>query len=456
MMELLPFQQEGVEEIEWFNGRPLVGWEMGLGKTFTSLSFWHRHRASASPCIIVCPASVKYAWEQEALKAFRIRATVLEGTKPPRGKSVAAPPELVVLNYDILKHWVDWLQRLKPKMVILDEVQVISNHTSQRSRASKKLCDKVPRVLGLSGTPLLNRPIELFSILNILRPDVFNSRWSFAHRYCDPRLTPWGWEYKGCTNSTELHQLLTKTCLMRRRKVDVLKELPGKTRTVIPIPLKDMNEYRRASLDFIAWLSRQDPVKANRAAKAAAMVKMGYLLRLTAELKLPSVIEWINNCLDETDSKLVVFGVHKKILEEMKSKCRARSVTIDGSVTGRLRQAVVASFQQDKQVRVLFGNIKAAGVGITLTASHTVAFAELAWRPGDHTQAEDRCHRIGTTENVAAYYLVAKDTIEEKLCKIIQQKQSIVSSVLDGGSLDEDLDIYDQLSAELLMERNEK
>jgi SWI/SNF-related matrix-associated actin-dependent regulator 1 of chromatin subfamily A len=370
---------------------------------------------------------------------------VLEGTKPPKGRLVSSIPPIVILNYDILKHWLPWLKKLKPKMVVLDEVQNISNPSAKRSKAAKQLCRGVPRVLALSGTPILTRPIELFHPLSILCPDQFNSRWKFIHRYCGPRLTPWGWEFKGASHTNELHQLLVDSCLVRRRKVDVLKDLPKKSRIVVPLPLSNTSEYARAEADFVRWLHGIDPDKAKRAAKAEGMTKVGYLLQLAAELKLTYVHEWIQNFLADSDEKLVVFAIHRKVLDELQSNCKFKSSRIDGSTTHRGRQVIVNQFQTDNTVRVLFGNIKAAGVGITLTAAHTVATVEMAWRPGDHDQADDRCYRIGTTEEVNCYYLVAKGTVEEKLCRICQKKQGTVSSILDGGPMPEDTDIYDQL-----------
>ncbi|MCK9570215.1 DEAD/DEAH box helicase [Candidatus Pacearchaeota archaeon] len=440
-----PFQIECLEEIEWFNGRVLVSLDMGLGKTACAAWYWQRHKQDASPCIVVCPASVKFNWEVEVWKAAGVKSMVLEGTKPPRGKLVTKIPPIIILNYDILQFWVPWLKKLKPKMVVLDEVQNIANPKTKRARAVRSLCRGVGKLLALSGTPILNRPIELFNPLNLLRRSEFPGAWKFMQRYCDPHFTPWGWEYKGASHVDEFHQRLVDSCLVRRRKVDVLKDLPKKSRIVVPLPLSSVAEYQRADKDFVAWLMGIDPDKAKRAAKAEAMTRIGYLLRLAAELKLPYVHEWIANFLEDTDEKLVVFAVHWKVLEELQSKCKYKSVLIDGSITGRARYNAVNQFQTDNKVRVLFGNIKAAGVGITLTAAHTVATAEMAWRPADHEQADDRCYRIGTTEEVNCYYLVARNTVEQKLCKIIQQKQGVVSSVLDGGKMLEDTDIYSQL-----------
>ncbi len=389
-MKPFPFQRECIDEISGFGGRALLSADMGLGKTPMALWYLQENSHKALPAIVVCPASVKYHWEHEAQKAIGIRASVAEGIVPPKHPPLKST-QLLIINYDILKYWEPWLRQLQPKAIILDESQYISNQQTQRTEAVKRLCTGTHRILALSGTPLTNRPIELFTTLNLLSPAYFPSRWSYGMRYCAAKLTPWGWDFKGVSKSNELHKLLIKTCMVRRRKADVLKELPSKIRQVIPIKLENQSEYNKASTDFITWLRKQDSAAAKRAAKATTMVKAGYLLRLAAKLKLRQVIAWINKFLETTDKKLVVFAIHRKMISALERRVNAQSVVIDGSVTGRKRQQAITTFQNDNRVRVLIGNIKAAGIGITLTAASNVLITEIPWRPGDLTQAEDRC-----------------------------------------------------------------
>jgi SWI/SNF-related matrix-associated actin-dependent regulator 1 of chromatin subfamily A len=193
-----------------------------------------------------------------------------------------------------------------------------------------------------------------------------------------------------------------------------------------------MTEYEEARDNFIGWLLRLDSEKAQRAMRAESMTRLGYLLRLAAKLKLPYVVEWCQQFLDQTGEKLVVFGVHHEVLGELRQSLKAKSVLIDGSVTGSRRQQLVDQFQQDSKTRLFLGNLRAAGVGLTLTAASTVAFAELSYRPADLLQAEDRVHRIGQVNPVAEYYLVAHGTIEEKLCRVLQKKLEVISSIIDG------------------------
>lgn len=444
-----PYQKEVVYDIEDFNGRSLCSLDMGLGKTLISLWLLKRERIDSFPAIVVCPASIKYQWEREAIRVG-IRPTVLEGQKAFKEGRKMDVPRLTIINYDILRFWLPVLLKRKFKTIIFDECQYLLNRRSQRTKACTALGRVAKHVIALSGTPLVNRPAELWPTLHILRPDIYSSFWSFAQRFCKPRRTPWGWSYDGASNLDILHSTLRRTCMVRRLKTEVLKDLPEKMRCVVPVEISDRKEYELARDDFMGWLKQRQADRVVSASRAQQLTQIGYLLRLCAKLKFRAVAEWCNKFLDETDEKLVIFAVHTKMIEALNRRVEGnRHVIVDGSVTGRDRKIAVDQFQRDPRTRVFIGNIKAAGVGLNLTAANTVAFAELYWRPGDHTQAEDRCHRIGTVKTVWAYYLTAANTIEEKLAKIIQEKQQVIRTVLDGGVQDEDLNIFDQLIEEL-------
>ena len=449
--KLTPFdyQKEVVQDIEDFEGRSLVSVEQGLGKTAIALWTLKRQKIESFPAVVICPSAVKYMWEHEAIR-MGIRPTVLEGTKPEKVGRKSNAPRLTILNQDILYAWLPVLLKQGTKTVIIDECQNFASRSSRRTKAVLKLGRSCRHVIALSGTPLVNRPAELWPTLHMIRPDLYPSFWQFAQRFCKPRRTPWGWDFSGASNLDVLHSTLNRQCMVRRLKKDVLKDLPEKMRCVVPVEISDRKEYEKARDDFAGWLKSVQPDRVQSALRAQQMTQIGYLLRLTAKLKLRSVVEWCNNFLEGSDEKLVVFGVHTKMIEALDRRLNGgKHVIIDGSVTGRLRKAACDQFQRDPKTRVLIGNIKAAGVGLTLTAASTVAFAELFWTPGAMTQAEDRCHRIGTTQTVWAYYLVAAGTIEERLCKAIQTKQEVIRATLDGGKMEDDLSILDQLLAEL-------
>lgn len=442
------YQRKGVARMWRFDGNALLADDMGLGKTLQTLMF--AHELGEGPIIVICPAGAKWHWQKQALQHIGLKSEVLEGRTPRKGWRPYTP--CVIINFEILKKWIPLLKRLRPLLVIVDECHKIKNRSTQQTKHTKIVCRFAPHKILISGTPLTNRPAELFPALNILRPDRFSSFHSYAERYCRPTLKPWGWEYKGATHLKELHRRLRKWCMIRRLKRDVLKDLPAKIRTVIPVEISKQaqKEYEEAELNFVKWLAKRSRQLALRAARAERLVKMGYLKRLAAQLKMKQVMEWIDNFLEETDEKLIVFGIHKSILAELYEKYKHQAVLVTGSITGRKREHAQDLFNNNKRYRLFFGNLEAAGVQWSCTSASKTLFIEIGWVPGDHNQAEDRTHGIkrGRDGYVSeSYYLVARDTMEEKLCEIIQEKQKVLNETLDGESSDaSSLNIFDKLT----------
>lgn len=448
MTKLYPYQKEGVRKIREFGGRTLLADQMGLGKSLQILSYMVEE--SLFPAVVVCPASLKWNWQNEARIHCDLRAEVLMGRTPPTRKRKTLPP-LVVINYDVLEYWVGWLKGLNPKLLVLDECHYCSNYKSRRTKASRELSREIPHVVALSGTPLTNRPIELWPVLNMLRPDLWGSWFKFGQRYCGPKQTYWGVQFKGATNLKELNQTLKDNVMIRRRKEDVLSQLPEKVRCVVPLELDKASkkEYKEASDNFLRWLAGQKPHALKRSMKAEAISRITHLKGLLGDLKREPVKQWVSEHLDSTDSKLICFGVHKIMVRYLEGEFGGLSVRVDGSVKGEHRQLAFDRFQRDDRVRLLVGNIKAAGVGWNGTAAGSVAFAEFGWTPGEHTQSEDRAHRLGQTRGVVCYYLTAMGTIEESFCRLIHKKQRVLSKTLDGKGRGSDVDLMDELIAEL-------
>jgi SWI/SNF-related matrix-associated actin-dependent regulator 1 of chromatin subfamily A len=326
----------------------------------------------------------------------------------------------------------------------MDECQYVKSWQAKRTKAALSLGRNKPHILALSGTPLTNRPKELYNVLHLLLPEQFPSFVSYAWRYCARHMTQWGWDDRGASHLEELHTKLKDTCMIRRRKRQVLKELPEKQRSVILLPV-DLKEYHRAEDDFLNWLAEQDTAKAARASQAEKLVQLGYLKQLAAKLKIKAVMDWMDDYFESTDAKLVVFAYHKAIIQLLHQKYKKFSVVLDGSTSQSLRLHNVQKFQQDKHTRLFIGQLIAAGTAITLTAASTAAFVELDWTPGNHIQAEDRLHRIGQKAHTQIYYIVSKGTIEEDLCAIIQSKAKTITSVLDGRKRKDELNVFDKL-----------
>lgn len=262
-------------------------------------------------------------------------------------------------------------------------------------------------------------------------------------------MTPWGMQYKGAVRLDELHRELKTNCMIRRRKKDVLKDLPPKQRFVVPIALRNRKEYEEAQTDLIRWLRKYNPAKANKAKKAERLVKWGYLKRLICDLKIAQTKEWIDSFLAENDGKLIVVGENVEPLKRLHEMYPKNSLLVNGSVKGKKRMVAVDQLNNDRRYRIMFGNIDAIGVGLNLVGASAMAVIQLPWTPGKLGQVEARIDRIGQKFKTFVYYLIAKDTIEEKHCHIIQNKQSIADAAIDGESQGTDLDLFDQLEKEL-------
>lgn len=449
MTKLRIYQKQGIRRIDHFNGRVLLADEMGLGKTLQALYYLKRNPL-VRPAVIVCPASLKWVWETQAHEHCRMRTIICNGRKPPKKRLMERHP-ILILNYDILHNWRDYLLKLDIQCWIFDECHYLKNPSAQRTKAAKDLTEDTPHILALSGTPLTNRPAELFPTLQMLWPKVFPAFWPYGQRYCDMRITYWGKDFSGAAHLDELHNRLKSLGMIRRLKKDVLKELPQKQRHVIPLEINNRSEYNKATNDFILWLKQKDPAKAKRAERAKTMVQMAYLKRLAAEGKMLNVFAWIDDFLEGSDSKLVVYCHHRSILALIQNRYKNRCVVIQGDTPQKQRKQAVEQFQRHANIRLFIGN-EAAIEGITLTAANTLAFVEQWFSPGKHSQAEDRIHRIGQDATASIYYLVAKGTIEERLCRIIQKKQDVLTRILDGERhvRQMKMNIYDQLTIEML------
>jgi SWI/SNF-related matrix-associated actin-dependent regulator 1 of chromatin subfamily A len=302
----------------------------------------------------------------------------------------------------------------------------------------KKISKRIDHFIALSGTPIVNRPIEMFNALNIIDPTVIPNFWEYTKRYCGRKHNGFGWDFSGATNTQELHKILSESIMLRRKKQDVLTELPDKTFSLVPMELDNEKEYFAAENDFIQFIKEtKGRQAAERAEGAQVLAEIEGLKQLAVKGKLTQSINWIADFL-ESDEKLVVFAVHKFVIDALMEAFKGKAVKIDGSVKNEDRQTAVDKFQNDDNIRLFVGNIQAAGVGITLTKASNVAFLELPWTPGALVQAEDRVHRIGQKDAVTVHYLLAAGTIEEKIARLIDSKRKILDRVLDGRRTEEE------------------
>lgn len=345
--------------------------------------------------------------------------------------------------------------------LVCDEIHYLKDTKSQRSLAMEQVSMNVKNVIGLTGTPILNRPIELWSQVHIVNPKVFPDWMRYAKDFCGAKLGRFGLDVSGATNLERLdHEL--RVVMLRRLKKDVLTELPEKIRITIPIALdKGMKEYQKEAKPVIERLTaikkERDALKdlmgsmgdAERATYLAAhaeqTVKRNKLTNVAIEdiEKLKAIAtsvkfdDSVNFILDahEQQGKIVVFMVHHETIDRMVEaleKEKLKVGRIDGRVPVPAREPIKDAFQ-DGDTDILVCGIRAASEGLTLTASHTVITVEFDWNAARHQQCEDRVHRIGQTVSPTMYYLVAMGTIEERIVAMIDAKSAVVNSALGEG-----------------------
>jgi len=442
--ELMPFQKAGVE-YAINSKRCFIADEMGLGKTVQALAVIHK--LNTYPAIIVCPASLKINWQREAQKWLpkNILVEVLRGRKGDVPKA-----DVIIVNYDILEYWAPLLTH--GKAVIFDESHYCKNPKAKRTKAAIALADKIEEpIFCLTGTPVLNNPSELTAQLRILgRLKEFGG----ASKFRDA--------YSGAKHLPELNRRLRQSMYVRRRKIDVLKELPPKrwSDVIVEPAFEHMKKYREAESDLISYLAERAEDNAKKAgattyeAREAALiatmkaqsaeqlVAVNTLKRLASEAKYSSAIEWIDNFLT-SDNKLIVFTWHKELANRITKHYQAVKLTGDSSMEERSN--AVDTFQTDPDCKVFVSTLKAGGVGITLTAASDVLFLEQGWTPADMDQAADRAHRIGQKDSVTAWTLIAEGTIDEDIKELIAYKRELVDASTDGKVLEDKQNVLTDL-----------
>ena len=276
--------------------------------------------------------------------------------------------------------------------ILVHNCHAVKNDSALRTKALKILSREIPYILGLSGTPIENRPIEFFNALNIIRPDIFPNKFKYAIKFCNARKNHWGWDMSGSSNREELHKLLTDTLMIRRKKVDVLPQLPTKTRSMIPITIDNMKEYWEAERDIISWIEKNEgSSKALRAIGNEGLVSLVKLQQITSKGKIDAAISWIEDFIEETEEKLVIFCKFTKTIDILKEKFKDACVVIDGRVPPEKRMKIIdEDFVKDKKKRLFIGNIQIA-VGFNLTIASNVLYIEHSFKPSHHLQSEDRC-----------------------------------------------------------------
>ncbi len=437
-LSLLPFQLAGVEFLLG-RDRALLADEMGLGKTIQAAVLINEVKPESA--LIVCPASLKLNWEFELsrwLTVKRIVKLVNSGSDIlPENRS----GHIFIINYDLIKRHKDWLLGHEWDIIIGDESHAIKNSRASRTRVFTKLKSK--RTVLITGTPILNRPVELWTTLKMLDPERWHSWYHFVDRYCDAKQSRFGIDTSGAKNLDELNGILRSSIMIRRMKKDVLTELPPKFRQVIEMPCADTrlidrenrayNQYMEivAALEAIRVRARKtgndlefaEEVKKLREARAIRFSELSKARHDVALYKMPRVVEHVRSI----DRKVVCFAHHRDVLQEI-AKQTGGIIFMGGMSTEAKRSAEERFASSDQH---FIASIRAAGVGINLTSSNHVVFAEMDWTPAILSQAEDRCHRKGQVENVLVQHLVLEGSLDARMAKLCVSKQQNITKAID-------------------------
>lgn len=428
-------QKEAIEKL-LANDRFILADDMGLGKTTSTVIA--SMESGAKKVLIVCPASLKINWKREIENYSDDYVLIVEG------KKWGSTFKYYIINYDILKnfHTTENSEDSEAYQIIVnegfdlaivDEAHYISNSQAQRTKLLNDILAKIPKVWLLTGTPMTSRPINYYNLLKIVNSPLTLNWKSYVMRYCKGYQFRVGgrkvWNTSGASNLDELRDQ-TKAVVLRRLKTDVL-DLPEKI--ISPIWLELKNSFYDDELTEFLRISEENKDKESITVTLNRLMKLRQLIAIE---KVEHTCELIDKVLEQ-GKKVIVFTNFTMSLDMLHEKYKKKSVVLDGRMSKIARQESVDRFQNEDKIKIFIGNIKAAGVGITLTAADTVIMNDLSFVPADHSQAEDRAYRYGQKNSVLVYYPVFENTIEMTVYNILQKKKDIIDQVMGDGEYSE-------------------
>jgi SNF2 family DNA or RNA helicase len=446
--ELRPFQRAGVAyALE--TRRCFISDEMGLGKTLMALAAvekLHEMGENAYPLVVVCPATLTHNWRAEANRWLPHRTVrIVEG----RSNFPEEPADITVVGWPNITHWTAELTGYNS--YVLDESHYAKSPEAQRTKAAIKIVAKASGlVLCLTGTPVTNRPAEYAAQLEVLgRLKEFGGKWAFYKRFCNAFKDRFGvWHLEGASHLDELNERLRATCYIRRTKDQVMSELPPVEHQPLLVTgtAKAMREYAKAEADIGKYMAerameiakslgtspRSAAVRARIRAEANEhLVRMGQLRRIAALSKMDALDEWVVSHI-EAGKKVVLAAHHRDIVSALADKYGG--LKIQGGQSIEEVEDHKSRFQNlpVEEAACIVLSIQAAKTGHTLTASQDICFVELPWTPADLDQTTARLHRIGQKGSVTATYLLAENTIDERIYSMIDLKRGIVEAATDG------------------------
>ena len=400
--------------------------DMGLGKTTSTIIA--ALETGSKKILIVCPASLKINWQRE-IENYSDRPVFI-----CEGKKFSTQHDFVIINYDILKNFHDpkskeltLLEQCNFDLVILDEAHMISNAQAQRTKIINSFVKKINRVWLLTGTPMTSRPMNYYNLLSIIESPVAQNWMAYAIRYCQGYQFKAGnrkvWNVSGASNLEELRDRTSKQ-ILRRLKEEVL-DLPDKIITPVYLRLQS-KEYENLMGEYYDWYDKNPDQSSSLTVQFSKLMKVR---KVIANEKTRQTIEFVENILEQ-GKKVIIFTNFTDSLQTIYQHFGKQAVYLDGSCSNSVRQQAVDQFQNEEKIKVFVGNLKAAGVGLTLTSAEVVIMNDLSFVPAEHAQAEDRAYRYGQKSNVLVYYPLYENTIEGAIYDILNKKKEIIRTVM--------------------------
>jgi len=435
----LSHQKEAIEKLVG-SKRYILADDMGLGKTTSTIIA--ALETGAKKILIICPASLKINWEREIANYSDRTVYIAEG------KKFSTEHDFVIVNYDILKNFHDpkdkensLLVKSGFELVILDEAHMISNAQAQRTKIINNFVKDIKRVWLLTGTPMTSRPMNYYNLLNIIESPVAQNWMAYAIRYCQGYQFRAGnrkvWNVTGASNLEELRDR-TSGQILRRLKEDVL-DLPDKI--ITPVYLRTSSkEYKDLMGEYYEWLENKKEESSSLTVQFSKLMKVR---KVIANEKVKQTIEFAENIIEQ-GKKVIIFTNFTDTLQLIHNHFGKQSVYLDGSCNKVQRQHAVDQFQDNEKIKVFVGNLKAAGVGLTLTSAEVVIMNDLSFVPAEHAQAEDRAYRYGQKNNVLVYYPIFENTIEGVIYDILNTKKKIIGTVM-GDEVSESVDVVEEI-----------
>jgi SWI/SNF-related matrix-associated actin-dependent regulator 1 of chromatin subfamily A len=418
ILDLYDYQRVGVRFVDRAEGRCLIADAPGLGKTVQAIAYGQLHNLKT---LIVCPLSVVVNWQRE-IKKFTGKKSTVWDTKHYHGE---VDNQFHITHYDAVAKNNHWLREQNFDLLVCDEATYLKNRRTVRAKSilgswnerRKFPGIKTKYVIFLTGTPVMSRPVEAFSLLNFLDKNRFNNFYHFVQRYG-------GWKGAAPMNLKDLHDR-TKDLVIRRKKEQVLKELPAKQRNDLYVELtkKEKNEYNKLLKEmFGKWKTEGKP----------SVQHMPKIQSFLTEKKMPRLIEMIDEFIDN-DRPILIFSCYIKPLQTLLEHYGNKAAILTGQMKKEQRQETIDKLTSGRAQVGLF-SLRAAGMGIDglQHVMDTVVFIDMDWVPANHEQAEDRTHRIGQTNQVQAYYMICDGSIDEYMRDILKEKQAVADMIVDG------------------------